>query len=33
MALTTYDGLVASIADWLMRSDLTSVIPTFVSLA
>lgn len=33
MALTTYGGLKTSIADWLNRSDLTSVIPDFVTLA
>ena len=33
MAITTYDELKSSIADWLNRSDLTSVIPTFISLA
>lgn len=29
----TYTGLQASIADWVHRSDLTSVIPDFVALA
>lgn len=33
MALTTFTGLKASIADFLNRDDLTSVIPDFVSLA
>lgn len=33
MALTTYTELKASLADWLNRSDLTSVIPDFISLA
>jgi|TARA_R100000482_G_scaffold47440_1_gene16615 hypothetical protein len=33
MALTTYDELKASIADFLNRSDLTSVIPDFITLA
>ena len=33
MALTTYTGLKASIADFLNRDDLTSVIPDFVALA
>ena len=33
MAITTYDELKSSIAEWLNRSDLTSVIPTFISLA
>lgn len=33
MALTTYADLKTSIADWLHRSDLTSVIPDFVALA
>lgn len=28
MALTTYAGLQAAIADWMARSDLTAVIPT-----
>ena len=30
--ITTYDELQAAIADWLNRSDLTSVIPTFIEL-
>lgn len=33
MALDTYNGLKASIADWLQRGDLTSVIPDFIRLA
>lgn len=33
MALSTYDGLLASIASWLMRDDLTAVIPDFITLA
>jgi hypothetical protein len=33
MALNTYSGLKTSIADWLNRDDLTSVIPTFIELA
>jgi hypothetical protein len=33
MALTTYTELKTSIGDWLNRSDLTSVIPDFISLA
>lgn len=33
MALTTYSELKTSIGDWLNRSDLTSVIPDFISLA
>ncbi len=33
MALTTYTGLKASIADFLNRDDLTSVIPDFIALA
>ena len=30
MALTTYAGLKASIADWLNRSDLTNQIDDFI---
>ena len=33
MALSTYAELKASVADWLNRSDLTSAITDFVSLA
>ena len=33
MALSTYDELKASIADFLNRDDLTTVIPDFISLA
>lgn len=33
MALNSYSALRASIADWLNRDDLTSVIPDFISLA
>lgn len=33
MAITTYSELKSSIADYLNRDDLTSVIPTFISLA
>lgn len=33
MALTTYTELKTAIADWLNRTDLESVIPTFISLA
>lgn len=31
--LTTYDGLVSSIGDWLNRADLNAVIPSFIALA
>jgi len=33
MALATYSDLLASIADWLKRDELTAVIPDFVTLA
>lgn len=33
MALDTYTNLKLEIADWLNRSDLTAVIPTFITLA
>ncbi len=33
MALTTYDELKDSVADFLNRSDLTSVIPDFIKMA
>ncbi len=32
MALSTYDELQASVADWLNRADLTAVIPDFIVL-
>ena len=32
MALTTYAELQTSIADWLLRTDLTAVIPDFITL-
>lgn len=32
MALDTYTGLKASIADWLNRADLTAVIPDFIGM-
>jgi len=32
MALDTYNGLKAEVADWLNRQDLAGVIPTFVRL-
>lgn len=32
MALTTYTGLKAEIADWIHRSDLTSYLDTFIDL-
>lgn len=32
MALDTYSGLTATVADWLNRADLTSQIPDFVRL-
>jgi hypothetical protein len=32
MAISTYDELKASMADWLVRGDLVAAIPTFVSL-
>ena len=32
MAITTYAELKSSIANWLNRDDLTSVIPDFISL-
>ena len=32
MALTSYNELKSSVADWLNRDDLTSVIPDFISL-
>lgn len=33
MSLTTYDGLKASIASWIKRTDLTDVIPDLIVLA
>lgn len=33
MAITTYSELQSAIADWLLRDDLTSVIPSFIDLA
>lgn len=33
MALTTYNELKTSVADWLNRTDLTAVVPDFISLA
>lgn len=33
MALSTYDEIKAAIADWLLRDDLTAVIPSFIALA
>lgn len=33
MAITTYSELTAAVEDWLIRPDLTAVIPSFVSLA
>ncbi len=33
MAITTYAELLTAVADWSHRSDLTSVIPDFVTLA
>jgi hypothetical protein len=33
MTLSTFDGLVSSIGGWLMRDDLTAVIPDFIALA
>ena len=33
MSLSTYSDLKSSIANWLMRDDLTSVIPDFITLA
>lgn len=33
MALDTYSGLKTSIADYLNRDDLTSIIPSFITLA
>jgi len=33
MSITTYTELKAALADWLLRDDLTAVLPTFISLA
>ena len=33
MAITTYDELKTSVADFLNRDDLTSVIPDFITMA
>jgi len=33
MALANYSDLKAAVADYILRSDLTTVIPTFISLA
>jgi len=33
MALSTYSDLKTSVADWLRRSDLTSAVPDFITLA
>lgn len=33
MALDTYSGLKATIADYLNRDDLTSIVPSFITLA
>ncbi len=33
MALDTYSGLKTTIADYLNRDDLTSAIPSFITLA
>ena len=33
MSITTYTDLKAALADWLLRDDLTAVLPTFISLA
>lgn len=33
MAITNYTDLQSTVADWLHRSDLTNVIPTFIQLA
>src|SRR5512139_2412224 len=32
MAISTYSDLLASVANWLHRSDLTAVIPDFVDI-
>jgi hypothetical protein len=33
MAITTYTELKSAVADWLNRTDLTAVIPSFITLA
>ena len=33
MGITSYSTLKSAIADWLLRDDLTTVIPSFISLA
>lgn len=33
MAISTYSELQSAVADWLNRSDLTSVLPNFIALA
>ena len=33
MAITNYTQLQSSIASWLLRDDLTAVIPDFITLA
>ena len=33
MPIATYTDLQSSVADWLNRSDLSAVIPTFIQLA
>ena len=33
MAISTYTELQSAISDWLVRDDLASVVPTFISLA
>ena len=33
MALSTFTELKASVADWMLRDDLTSVIPDFITIA
>lgn len=33
MAISTYSELQSAVADWLLRTDLTSVIPSFIDLA
>jgi hypothetical protein len=33
MAIATYSDLKSAVADWLNRSDLTAVIPSFITLA